>query len=107
MKSFADLIKEGTVADIAASSYTCKRISIDEIAGKEITILATIKDIKTEKGEGRTLVHFKCDATGEGKFFTNARILKEQLASIPKDQLPITATVTKWRDGNKTLYKLT
>ena len=107
MKSFADLIAEGTVADIAASSYTCKRISIDEITGKKIVILHVIADIKTEKGEGRMLVHFKSDETGEGKFFTNAKILKAQFASIPADQLPITATVVKWRDGNKTFYKLT
>jgi len=52
MKSFADLIKDGTVKDIAATTYCCKRISIDEITDKPITILNVIKDIKTEKGEG-------------------------------------------------------
>ena len=107
MKSFADLIKDGTVKDIAATTYCCKRISIDEITDKPITILNVIKDIKTEKGEGRTLVHFTSDSTGEGKFFTNAALLKAQLAQIPTDCFPIVATVVKWREGNKTLYKLT
>lgn len=106
MKSFADLIQEGTVKDVAASSYSCKRVPIDDIAGKSIVILGIVENIKTEKGEGRTLVHFKGDETGEGKFFTNAKILKEQLSQIPANCYPITATVVKWRDGNKTLYKL-
>lgn len=106
MESFADLIKEGTVKDIAASSYSCKRVPIDDIAGKNIVILGIVENIKTEKGEGRTLVHFNNNETGEGKFFTNAKILKEQLTQIPVNRYPITATVVKWRDGNKTLYKL-
>ena len=106
MKSFADLIQEGTVKDVAASSYSCKRVPIDDIAGKNIVILNIVENIKTEKGEGRTLVHFKNEETGEGKFFTNAKILKEQLSQIPANCYPITATVVKWRDGNKTLYKL-
>lgn len=106
MKSFADLIQEGTVKDVAASSYSCKRVPIDDIAGKNIIILNIVENIKTEKGEGRTLVHFKNEEIGEGKFFTNAKILKEQLSQIPANCYPITATVVKWRDGNKTLYKL-
>jgi len=106
MKSFADLIQEGVIKDVAASSYSCKRVPIDDIAGKSIVILGTVENIKTEKGEGRTLVHFKNEETGEGKFFTNAKILKEQLSQIPANSYPITATVVKWRDGNKTLYKL-
>ena len=107
MKSFSDLIKEGTVKDVAASSYSCKRVPIDDIAGKTIVILGIVENVKTEKGEGRTLVHFISDSTGEGKFFTNAKILKEQLTQIPANSYHITATVVKWRDGNKTLYKLT
>lgn len=106
MKTFADLVKDGTIKDVAASSYCCKRVSIDDVAGKPVIILSIIENIKTEKGEGRMLVHFKNDETGEGKFFTNAKILKEQLAQIPADCYPITATVVKWRDGNKTMYKL-
>ena len=106
MKSFADLIQEGVIKDVAASSYSCKRVPIDDIAGKSIVILGIVENIKTEKGEGRTLVHFKNEETGEGKFFTNAKILKEQLSQIPANSYPITATVVKWRDGNKTLYKL-
>lgn len=107
MKSFAELIADGTVQDIAANTYCCKRVSIDDITGKPLVILNIVKDIKTEKGEGRMLVHFKSDDTGEGKFFTNAALLKAQLAQVPADCFPITATVTKWREGNKTLYKLT
>lgn len=107
MKSFADLIADGTIKDVAATTYCCKRVSIDEITDKPITILNIIKNIKTEKGEGRTLVHFTSDSTGEGKFFTNAALLKAQLAQIPAECFPITATVVKWREGNKTLYKLT
>ena len=107
MKSFAELIQEGTVKDIAASSYSCKRVPIDDIAGKTIVILNIVENIKTEKGEGRTLVHFKNEEIGEGKFFTNAKILKGQLSQIPANCYPFTATVVRWRDGNKTLYKLT
>lgn len=106
MKSFAELIQEGTVKDVAASSYSCKRVPIDDITGKSIAILNIVENIKTEKGEGRTLVHFKNEEIGEGKFFTNAKILKEQLTQIPANCYPITATIVKWRDGNKTLYKL-
>ena len=106
MKSFVDLIKEGTVKDVAADCYCCKRVSVDDVVGKQITILNVIKDIKTEKGDGRTLVHFKSDELGEGKFFTNARLVKEQLNQIPAKEYPLTATLIKWRDGNKTLYKL-
>ena len=106
MKSFSDLIQEGTVKDVAASSYSCKRVPIDDIAGKNIVILNIVENIKTEKGEGRTLVHFKNEEIGDGKFFTNAKILKEQLSQIPANCYSITATVVKWRDGNKTLYKL-
>lgn len=106
MKSFAELIQEGTVKDVAASSYSCKRVPIDDIAGKSIVILNIVENIKTEKGEGRTLVHFKNEETGEGEFFTNAKILKEQLTQIPTNCYPFAATVVKWRDGNKTLYKL-
>lgn len=59
MKSFAELIQEGTIKDVAASSYSCKRVPIDDIAGKSIVILNIVENIKTEKGEGRTLVHFQ------------------------------------------------
>lgn len=107
MKSFADLIADGTVKDVAASTYCCKRVSIDDITNKPITILNILKDIKTEKGEGRMLVHFTSEASGEGKFFSNAALLKQQFAQIPADCYPLTATVIKWRDGNKTIYKLT
>lgn len=107
MKSFAELIADGTVKDVAASTYCCKRVSIDDITNKPIVILNVISNIKTEKGEGRMLVHFTSDDTGEGKFFTNAALLKEQFTQIPADCYPITATVIKWREGNKTLYKLT
>lgn len=106
MATYAELLQRGIVKDVAASTYTCRRVSIEEVANKSITILDIVQNIKTEKGDGRTLVHFTNTDTDEAKFFTNARILKEQLASIPQDYYPVTATVVKWRDGNKTLYKL-
>lgn len=107
MKSFADLVSSGIVHDNASNYYACKRISIDEITNKEITILSVVQNIKTEHGTGRFLVHFSSPETGEGKFFTNARALKEQLAQVPETCFPFTAIVIGIRDGNRKMYKLT
>ena len=67
MKSFADLVSSGIVHDNASNYYACKRISIDEITNKEITILSVVQNIKTEN-------------TAQGAFsfiFPRRRLVKE------------------------------
>lgn len=39
MNSFADLVNSGVIHDDTSNYYACKRLSIDEITNKEITIL--------------------------------------------------------------------
>lgn len=50
MKSFADLIADGIIKDVAATTYCCKRVSIDEITDKPITILNIIKKHQDREG---------------------------------------------------------
>lgn len=107
MNSFADLVNSGVIHDNTSNYYACKRLSIDEITNKEITILSVVQNIKTEHGTGRFLVHFTSPETGEGKFFTNARAIKDQLAQVPETCFPFTTIVVGIRDGNRKMYKLT
>ena len=105
MNSFADLVKDGTVKE-DDNYFTCKRLSVADIVNKPITILGVVKNVRTEHGNGRYILHFKCD-DAEGKCFTNSRIMKNQLDQIPAECFPLTATIQSFRDGNRTGYKLT
>ncbi|MCQ2250006.1 MAG: hypothetical protein MJZ66_02735 [Bacteroidales bacterium] len=107
MKSFSELLAGGIVSDNTGNYFAVKRVSIEDVANQEITIIDTVPNIKTEHGEGRTLIHFKYKDGTEGKFFTNSRMIKEVLAQIPKTEYPFTTTIVGIRDGNKKLYKLT
>ena len=104
MINFSDLIANGTVKN-DTQYIPAKRVSIEDVVNKQIIVLGVVKNIKTKQGEGRYLVHFKTNDS-EGKFFTNATIIKHQLDQVPTDSFPFTTIVEGIRDGNRKIYRL-
>ena len=80
MKTFSELIAEGTITDAASNYLAIPKMSIEKIVGKPVEVL---------------------------KVFTNSKILKMQLAAVPPEVFPFQTTVIKYKDGNKQYFKLT
>ena len=108
MKTFSELIAEGTITDAASNYLAIPKMSIEKIVGKPVEVLKVFSEIATVNGAGRYLLHLRfLDSSKEVKVFTNSKILKMQLAAIPPEVFPFQTTIIKYKDGNKQYFKLT
>lgn len=108
MKTFSELIADGTITDAASNYLAIPKMSIEKIVGKPVEVLKVFTEISTVNGSGRYLLHLRIlDSNKEVKVFTNSKILKMQLAAIPPEVFPFQTTVIKYKDGNKQYFKLT
>lgn len=86
MKRFAEL---GIKVDDDRRIYNCQKVSISDILNVDVEILGYLKDIKTQHGDNRYLIHFReCSNGQEGKFFTNSTTMKNVLDAISEDDYP-------------------
>ena len=107
MKTFSELIADGTITDAASNYLAIPKMSIEKIVGKPVEVLKVFTEISTVNGAGRYLLHLRLDSSKEVKVFTNSKILKMQLAAVPPEVFPFQTTVIKYKDGNKQYFKLT
>lgn len=88
--------------------YNCQQVSVTDILNSEIEVIEYLPDLKTQHGEGRCLVHFRCIDNGtEGKFFTNSSNLKSVLEQIPESDFPFITTIRAVRCGTGKMYQFT
>jgi hypothetical protein len=108
MKTFSELIADGTITDAASNYLAIPKMSIEKIVGKQVEVLKVFTEIATVNGSGRYLLHLRLLESGkEVKAFTNSKILKMQFAAIPPEVFPFQTTIIKYKDGNKQYFKLT
>lgn len=108
MKTFSELIADGTITDAASNYLAIPKMSIEKIVGKPVEVLKVFTEISTVNGAGRYLLHLRIlDSSKEVKVFTNSKILKMQLAAVPPEVFPFQTTIIKHKDGNKQYFKLT
>lgn len=88
--------------------FNCRQVSIEDILNVEIEVIDFISDVKTQHGEGRSLIHYQTsDEREEGKFFTNSASLKSALLQVASDDLPFITTIRATKCGKGKIYQFT
>lgn len=104
-KRYSDL---GIQLDSASEMYNCKQVSITDIVNTEIEVVEYTPDVKTQYGDNRYVIHFwYTDRNEDAKFFTNAKLIKEALGKIKKEDFPFTTVIKSSRCGNGKQYYFT
>jgi hypothetical protein len=100
MKRFEDL---HVVIPEKEDMFVCKKNSVLSVLNREITILGIAKNVKTQYGENRMVVHYSV-GDKDAKFVTNAETIKEVLLNVRKEDFPFTTTISCKQDTDGKRY---
>ncbi len=104
-KRFSEL---GIKQEDSRKIFNCQQVSITDILNNEIEVIDFLPDVKTQHGEGRYLVHYRMEDSGEeGKFFTNSQALKSCLDQVREEDFPFITVIKATKCGKGKIYQFT
>ncbi len=95
MKKFSDF---GLSIGGNRNMFQVQQVPISDLMNCEVIVRDYELDVTTSQGSGRCVVKIEFEGK-EMKFFSNAEDIKHALRSIPKSELPFTATIRQRRFG--------
>jgi hypothetical protein len=103
MKKFSEL---GVKQCNERKLFNCQQVSITDVVNCEIEVLDYIPNVKTKHGDGRYLIHYRCEGT-EGKFFSNSTNIKHAIDQIGEEDFPFVTTIKATKCGNGKIFQFT